>query len=674
MKISQYRLPKDTVARTLLYLDQRVSSLELDLWHTAVFQRLYYIRQLGFSDRIFPDAVHNRFNHVLGVCQRAEDILVAAARQTKPTNVSGLAASIEATDDHPEVLRGHIESRIDTARLMALLHDLSHIPFGHTLEDELHLFSTKHDAHTRQTKMFNRITSQFIWGLYDDVVGCWPERWSSEVKPEQVIRLAKELLDASRGEDSPRQLAGFDHFLVNLLAAQLALVTMHHGYTQGTKGLFLPTLLERLQIEAEAFDPKSDYFLIDAIGNTICADLLDYARRDMRMANMVGDYDDRLFRWFVLAQVPSENPKETARVRLAIKVFSNKLKPDILREILRVLEIRYDLSERILFHPAKCCAGAMLGRVVEALGLADSLEEMLSMGDEAFLNWVEVQIDGALKLLKALRDGADESQLIERRSSLNRAVLEGLAKRLGVTGVHDFEPWRRAEPVRLERAISELDAALSLSDRLRSRHYYQLVYEVTAENDDSSGRTISSKYKQRSSREELVRVIEERCSLPPGTVLIHCPRRETNLKAAEVFVLYAPDAPPEPLCNAAHVPQLKRIAERAKQLSDEYKTIWRLRVFLHKGFRHLAASVARFLADELAAANSPYLETAQRMDRSYSLVVDFLKRHGGDDGRRMVAEARNEMAAARKGTGSRRPSFEECLKRQEKKREDQARR
>lgn len=62
------RLPKDTVTRTMVYWDQQVSTLEQELWHTAVFQRLYYIRQLGFSDKVFPDAVHNRFNHVLGAC------------------------------------------------------------------------------------------------------------------------------------------------------------------------------------------------------------------------------------------------------------------------------------------------------------------------------------------------------------------------------------------------------------------------------------------------------------------------------------------------------------------------------------------------------------------------------------------------------------------------------
>src|SRR6266404_5903668 len=161
-RVPLQRLPKDSVTRTFLYLDQRVSELEQELWHTAVFQRLYYIRQLGFSDKVFPDAVHNRFNHVLGTCQRAEDNLSAAARNTETTNVRQLAARFSAGETAADELRKHIETRVDVARLMALLHDLSHIPFGHTLEDELHLFVTKHDDLPSQLTMFDKITAEFV--------------------------------------------------------------------------------------------------------------------------------------------------------------------------------------------------------------------------------------------------------------------------------------------------------------------------------------------------------------------------------------------------------------------------------------------------------------------------------------------------------------------------------
>jgi HD superfamily phosphohydrolase len=44
----------------------------LELLHTPLFQRLYDLKQLGYSDRVFPDAVHSRFNHLIGVAEIAE--------------------------------------------------------------------------------------------------------------------------------------------------------------------------------------------------------------------------------------------------------------------------------------------------------------------------------------------------------------------------------------------------------------------------------------------------------------------------------------------------------------------------------------------------------------------------------------------------------------------------
>src|SRR5688572_542329 len=60
--------------RTMLYGDCEFSDWELELIHTPIMQRMYGIKQLGFTDKVFPDAVHSRLNHVLGVVNRAEKI------------------------------------------------------------------------------------------------------------------------------------------------------------------------------------------------------------------------------------------------------------------------------------------------------------------------------------------------------------------------------------------------------------------------------------------------------------------------------------------------------------------------------------------------------------------------------------------------------------------------
>src|SRR4051794_14522164 len=98
---------------------------EIDIVDTAEFQRLGGIKQLGTSYFVFRGAVHTRFEHSLGALQQAQNIIDAVNR------------------DPPEG-RGVDSRGCRLARLAALIHDLPHVPFGHTLEDEFGLLR-RHD-------------------------------------------------------------------------------------------------------------------------------------------------------------------------------------------------------------------------------------------------------------------------------------------------------------------------------------------------------------------------------------------------------------------------------------------------------------------------------------------------------------------------------------------------
>src|SRR5581483_837751 len=50
------------------------------------------------------------------------------------------------------------------------------------------------------------------------------------------------------------------------------------------------TDFEHLLAEFE-FQPSRDAFMLDIVGNTVCADLLDYAKRDSHFAGLRLDYD-----------------------------------------------------------------------------------------------------------------------------------------------------------------------------------------------------------------------------------------------------------------------------------------------------------------------------------------------------------------------------------------------
>lgn len=100
---------------------------------TRVFQRLRGIRQLGSSHLIYPSANHTRFEHSLGTCWLARKML----------------GHIRSSHGEPELLKEHEELLMVTA----LLHDITHIPFGHTFEDERRLFH-RHDENLGRLQTF----------------------------------------------------------------------------------------------------------------------------------------------------------------------------------------------------------------------------------------------------------------------------------------------------------------------------------------------------------------------------------------------------------------------------------------------------------------------------------------------------------------------------------------
>ena len=80
------------------------------LLNTREFQRLRRIRQLGFSDLVYPGATHSRFAHSIGVYQTARRLVDVIAREK------------------------HDPDRERVALLAALLHDIGHGPFSHAFE------------------------------------------------------------------------------------------------------------------------------------------------------------------------------------------------------------------------------------------------------------------------------------------------------------------------------------------------------------------------------------------------------------------------------------------------------------------------------------------------------------------------------------------------------------
>lgn len=82
--------------------------------NTLEFQRLRRIRQLGFSELVFPGATHSRFAHSVGVFHTARQLVRLISQKLK-------------LDTY----------RSEVAMCAALVHDVGHGPFSHAFEEAM---------------------------------------------------------------------------------------------------------------------------------------------------------------------------------------------------------------------------------------------------------------------------------------------------------------------------------------------------------------------------------------------------------------------------------------------------------------------------------------------------------------------------------------------------------
>ena len=97
---------------------------EREIISQPAYQRLRRIRQLGWTDQVYPGAMHTRFEHILGVMH------VATAMYDGIVNSSRDLLEEKMNFDEAGLERDRI-----LVRLTALLHDLGHSPFSHAGEE-----------------------------------------------------------------------------------------------------------------------------------------------------------------------------------------------------------------------------------------------------------------------------------------------------------------------------------------------------------------------------------------------------------------------------------------------------------------------------------------------------------------------------------------------------------
>lgn len=321
--------PHKTI-RDAIHEDIMITKLETTIIDTEEFQRLRKIRQLGPTHLVYPSANHTRFEHSLGTLYTTQYLFEFALKNPfKDPQVYMYVDLPYFIMHYPPTTITYSDALITNyhvllTRICALLHDLAHIPFGHTLENEGFLFDEQWEDDERVKHFLN-----------DD----------STIGKIIIDELSKSGIDGKQ---------------------------------------FLQEVRNILTAKSEDIENLPYPFVSDIINNTICGDLLDYLSRDLYFSGLRETYDKRFLSYFYIGM---NNGKARLILRL-LKPSTGKVRRDVFSETLHLLRLRYSLAEKVYYHHAKVSASAMIISAVTSAIKNKTLSkrDLFTIGDDELLS------------------------------------------------------------------------------------------------------------------------------------------------------------------------------------------------------------------------------------------------------------------------------------------------
>jgi hypothetical protein len=542
---ASYLLTSLSVVRDPLHGDIRVTRLEKRLMDTGIFQRLRRVRQLAMVDLVYPGAVHNRFLHSLGTLHVCAELM---------TNCRNTAKMFQPFAPKDHILPVRISPYAEfLARLVALMHDCAHVAFGHVFEREAQVFE--------QDEWEDPFRTRVVFGTEGEFAKCIEDYFVSH-------------------------LDGFPDEATARAAAQLVLDEVQDILT-AKKGT-----VHRLRYP----------FISDLVGNTICADLLDYVQRDMYFCGLTESFGQRFLKH--LAIIPTEydvpveveeftpeskftlrpsrdgnyglealpsrnrgkNQIQQCRVVLLLYRYNEQsipsVKYNILPEAIDLIRRRKLVAEKLYFHKNKLVATAMLAAAAYASGITDA-EGIWNMSDDEVLQGMA---SGSLA-----RTGSASKDVVRRRRAqilatklLKRDLLKPVY-RIGYHRNQDDEPGRR------------------LWDEEKGAY---------------------ARYSTSAKREDLIAALERVIGLALkgteeagiGLVAISCPHKDMQLKAFEMMVMMRHDAPiMQPLEQTVR----QNIQDEIKVIQHGHEELWSLEVVVDRVVLELPDAFLRRLVGSI---------------------------------------------------------------------------
>jgi len=113
--MARSRRIRDPIHDLIEFRTDPIDQVAWEALNSREFQRLRRIKQLGFSELVFPGATHSRLAHSIGVFHTARELSLLRSQR----------------------ICDYSEERARIAQVAALVHDLGHGPFSHSFEGAL---------------------------------------------------------------------------------------------------------------------------------------------------------------------------------------------------------------------------------------------------------------------------------------------------------------------------------------------------------------------------------------------------------------------------------------------------------------------------------------------------------------------------------------------------------
>lgn len=589
---------KELTHRDEIHGDVEYDPLSVALLDTPTLQRLGRVYQLGYGHLVYRGGTHTRLSHSMGTYAAAAR-LVDALRQnyegrSRPRGAlpqedflprgparpsdggEPLKLSLEA--ERAEANTDEVVDRWSVLRHLvcwaALLHDVGHVPLGHTLEDEFEGIYQRHDD-------FSSPRLSHLWlgprGGGDSDIRTVLMR--SELYPEAFQRL-----QITSGED--------------VWASVLLICVWKEKIEKGKRTSFQEILrtsiaeqgkelpfAERLLAVIERVSPwLFAPYMADIVANTISADYLDYLRRDPHNLGLDVLKDDRVVsRFWVGADHLGQN-----RMALSLEDRRGKPRLDTCTGVVELVRQRYRFAEIVYYHKTKVAASAMLAKVFHIIGKPPETPGPRETPT------LERAGDIADKLIGATRSSARAKRLRELQAMYTPTALldpevgdESLDILLRTRALHALTDAVKAED---RKVAGDALRAITLLDALGRRELYKVAFSMNAQQFRALKGSTRSTPKQEVERclGELIdqlrndpdvrakveaNMVAGAIDWPAQSLLLYVPPRKSQAKGIETGAL----ADGRVVTLGAH----PAVEDAVKDLGNHYEKLWRLIVLAH---------------------------------------------------------------------------------------------